>query len=98
MAERSEPGNWRPGDTTSLVVSKGPEPVTIPDVAGMTIRQAVEKLESLGFTVDPGIADSPIIFSDNTTWDVYTVKSTDPGIGTTQPKGSTIKLKPVLRL
>jgi serine/threonine-protein kinase len=44
-------GVIRPGGSVSLVVSKGPELVAVPTVAGLTIAAAQAALEDLGFTV-----------------------------------------------
>jgi eukaryotic-like serine/threonine-protein kinase len=42
----------RPGDTLTLVVSRGPELVMIPDLVGETISDAKDILEGLGFEVE----------------------------------------------
>ena len=42
----------RPGDTLTLIVSRGPELVTIPDLVGETIADARDILEGLGFEVE----------------------------------------------
>lgn len=47
--ERSEPGNWRPGDTMALVVSLGPQLFEVPDVKGMTRDEAAQTLRDAGF-------------------------------------------------
>ncbi|MDQ1122532.1 Stk1 family PASTA domain-containing Ser/Thr kinase [Microbacterium trichothecenolyticum] len=89
-------GNWRPGDTVPLRVSIGPKPVEIPgNVVGMTIREAVNTLENLGFEVNAGIDDGtlPLGFKY---WDIYKVRATNPKAGTTAPQGSTITLTPTL--
>ncbi|MFV0372997.1 Stk1 family PASTA domain-containing Ser/Thr kinase, partial [Microbacterium sp.] len=44
MLDRDGGGSFRPDDTVTLVVSKGPEPIAIPDVIGWTIRDAVAEL------------------------------------------------------
>jgi serine/threonine-protein kinase len=95
IAPRAGGGAWHVGDTVTLIVSQGQQPVEIPkNIIGKTIRKAVDALHRLGFKVDPGIADTPIIFSDKTAWDVYTVGSTDPPAGTSAPKGSTVTISP----
>ncbi|MBF1675411.1 MAG: PASTA domain-containing protein, partial [Scardovia wiggsiae] len=38
-------------DTVTVVVSKGPETVTVPDVTGMDFTRARSVLEDMGFTV-----------------------------------------------
>ncbi|MCT9819889.1 Stk1 family PASTA domain-containing Ser/Thr kinase [Microbacterium sp. W1N] len=85
----------RKGDTVTLVVSDGPEPVKVPDVTGDSIRSAVRELEALGFEVNAGIDDGdlPLGFKY---WDVYNVRSTNPKAGAMAPKGSTITLTPGL--
>ena len=42
----------RPGDTLTLIVSRGPELVMIPDLVGETIADAKDILEGLGFEVE----------------------------------------------
>lgn len=81
-------GTIRPGDSVSLVVSKGPELIAIPEVAGMTIAAARELLEGLGFTVSVE-TDIP-----ERLWGQSWAKagSTNPTAGTDSPKGSTITL------
>ncbi|MGH1551083.1 Stk1 family PASTA domain-containing Ser/Thr kinase [Leifsonia poae] len=73
----------RPGDTLLLETSKGPEPVTVPDVVGKTWAEAKKTLTDAGFTLDynkfadlgPGLA---------------VVSKISPAAGTQQPKGSKI--------
>ncbi len=73
-----------PGDTFDLIVSKGPAPVVIPDVAGEFRDDAVEQLEALGLRVNYNPIFGP--FSG------ATVTSTDPAIGLTVRKGSSVTL------
>jgi eukaryotic-like serine/threonine-protein kinase len=42
----------RRGDTVSVAVSRGPEPVAVPNVRGMRAGDAVAELEALGFEVE----------------------------------------------
>ncbi|MDR3053632.1 MAG: PASTA domain-containing protein, partial [Coriobacteriales bacterium] len=44
-------GAGKSGDTIALVVSKGPEPVSVPDVSGYSYENAKSTLESYGFEV-----------------------------------------------
>lgn len=85
-------GTIRPGDSVSLVVSKGPELIAIPDVTDMTIAAARDALEELGFdvTVDTDIPER--------LWGQSWAKagSTDPSSGTEAPKGSTVTLRGAL--
>ncbi|SER92094.1 serine/threonine protein kinase [Pedococcus cremeus] len=71
------------GDKVTLVVSKGPEMVKVPDVQGKQIDEAQKILEAAGFKVK---VDSFMggIFG--------TVRSQDPGANADAPKGSTVTL------
>jgi serine/threonine-protein kinase len=40
------------GDTVTLIISKGPDLVAVPDVVGMSLDEAVETLEAAGFSVN----------------------------------------------
>ncbi|MEV0437472.1 Stk1 family PASTA domain-containing Ser/Thr kinase [Streptomyces spectabilis] len=73
------------GDTVTLTLSKGPEMVEVPDVEGMSVDEATDKLEAAGFDVekDRGLLG---IFGD-------TVKDQSVDPGETAPKGSTITIK-----
>lgn len=71
------------GDEVTVVVSKGPEMVTVPNVVDMKSRAAKSKLEALGFTVKfdrffGGVFD--------------TVRGQNPKAGSSVRKGSTITL------
>lgn len=72
------------GDEIELVVSKGPELVTVPSVRYSSTDSAVEKLEGLGFKVKKERAS--IYLSGSVAWD------TDPGAGKRVRKGSTVVL------
>ncbi|TWH01332.1 serine/threonine-protein kinase [Nocardioides sp. J9] len=72
------------GDEVELVVSKGPELVTVPSVRYSSTSSAVEKLEDLGFKVKKERAS--IYLSGQVAWD------TEPGSGARVRKGSTIIL------
>lgn len=73
----------RPGDTLLLETSKGPEPVTVPDVVGKNWADAKKALTDAGFQLKySAIADvAPSAF---------VVSKISPGANTKQPKGSTI--------
>jgi serine/threonine-protein kinase len=77
-----------PGDTVSLIVSKGPELITVPDLTGKSIAAGRDALVALGFDVNV-ISDIPAKHWSQS-W--TTVVRTDPASGTTAPKGSTIDL------
>ncbi|OII35128.1 hypothetical protein BIU98_04160 [Curtobacterium sp. MMLR14_010] len=79
------------GTAVDLVVSKGPTPITLPDVHGATINQATSTLEALGLKVSyPDCTNVLCGFYD---WkSLLPVRSTDPGGGATVHKGDTIAL------
>ena len=84
IAQREGGGDWQPGDSVTLAVSKGPEPVEVPDVVGDSVSDAVDQLEDQGFTV-AGLDGVLPIF-----WDIYRVTGTSPGPGGLAVPGSTI--------
>ncbi|MFE6160239.1 Stk1 family PASTA domain-containing Ser/Thr kinase [Streptomyces sp. NPDC056486] len=73
------------GDTVTLTLSKGPEMIEVPDVEGMSVDDATQKLEDAGFDVDEdrGLLG---IFGDK-------VESQSVEGGDNAPKGSTITIK-----
>ncbi len=82
-------GPVRPNDTILLTVSRGPEPVVVPNVVGMPWAQGKQVLLDLGFKLSYNpIADSELFAP------VIKVASTDPAAGETVPKYSTIELNP----
>ncbi len=58
----------QPGETVTIVVSKGPPEFPMPNVVGMERDAAVEKLRSLGLLVDvavvPGHSGSQVVFQE----------------------------------
>lgn len=72
------------GETVDLVVSKGPELITVPAVRLNSTDDAVEKLEALGFTVKKERAT--IYINGQVAW------ATNPASGEKARKGSTIIL------
>lgn len=75
-----------PGDVVTLQTSRGPAPVDVPNIVGMTWSAAKAKLDELGIGYDynHGADLAP---------ELVTVKSTDPGAGTTIHRGDTITVK-----
>lgn len=78
-------GKLRWGGVVNLIVSKGPEPVSVPDVAGLTVKRAKRLLTDAGFTVALTSA-----FSD--TVDEGKVISSNPSEGSSAPEGSAVEL------
>ena len=75
------------GDLITLVVSKGPELITIPQVKGHTTGAAKAELEALGFKVK--VKKSFLYVGAG-----YVV-GVSPGEGAAVPKGSTVELSVV---
>jgi serine/threonine-protein kinase len=76
------PGTSVPRDTAvPLVVSKGPAPIVVPSVNGMTGTAAAAALQSAGFGVS-GIEGSPSGL----------VLATDPPAGESHPRGSPVRI------
>lgn len=89
--EQQAEGPLHQGDTVNLIVSKGPPPITIPDVRGKTIDAATSQLQGLGFRVSyPRCTAFTCAFYD---WEAsLPVTATDPEAGLTATKGATITL------
>ena len=72
------------GAAVSLVVSKGPPPVTVPNVVGSNRADAVAELRALGLT--------PVVQNQLPVVVIGRVYSQDPGPGTVVPRGTTITI------
>ncbi|MBS1697215.1 MAG: Stk1 family PASTA domain-containing Ser/Thr kinase [Actinobacteria bacterium] len=83
--DRPEPGNWRPGDTITLNVSKGPEPITVPNVVGANLADAMKTLSDAGLNPQTSVPEIA--------WSLFQVTSTDPKAGDSVDKNSTIRVK-----
>ncbi|MGB8649547.1 MAG: PASTA domain-containing protein, partial [Mycobacteriales bacterium] len=84
---RSDPGpgqRLKPGTAVRLVLSKGKQPVAVPDVTGKKQDEATKALRGLGFVVTVQQA-----FSDTVPKDVVIAQSPSSG---TADKGSTVTL------
>ncbi|MFZ7087753.1 Stk1 family PASTA domain-containing Ser/Thr kinase [Curtobacterium sp. RRHDQ10] len=79
------------GSQVQLVVSRGPAPITLPDVSGKTIDQAASTLEGLGLKVTyPDCTNILCSFYD---WKAsLPVSGTDPAPNSTVHKGDTVTL------
>ena len=74
----------RIGSAVTVVVSRGPAPVTVPDVVAMDRDSAISRLESLGLRV--AVRNQlPLVV-------VGRVYSQDPAPGTVIPRGSTVTI------
>jgi serine/threonine-protein kinase len=76
-------GTLYQGDKVTLVVSKGPVMVKVPDVSGKQADEAEQILKAAGFVVK----------RENALGGIFgTVHHTDPAGGTEAPKGSTVTM------
>jgi serine/threonine-protein kinase len=76
-------GTLYKGDKVTLVVSKGPVMVTVPDVSGKQADVAEQILRAAGFDVK----------RENALGGIFgTVHHTNPAAGTQAPKGSTVTM------
>ena len=82
VSQSPDSGTGQRDDVISLVVSKGPVMVEVPNVVGMGQEAATERLQAAGFTVTVRHASLYV--------GVHYVVSTDPSRGTKAPKGSPI--------
>ncbi len=87
IADRDGGGSFRPGDTVTLVVSKGPQLFAIPNVLGMTRDEAKKALDNAGFK-----------FAYSGLWDAWPdnftkVAGQDPAGNAMRPKGTTVTLQ-----
>ena len=73
------------GNTVALAVSKGPAPVTIPDVTNQNVEDATRQLQGLGLTVQTTQAQNDQVPKG-------TVISESPGPGTGVANGATVTL------
>jgi eukaryotic-like serine/threonine-protein kinase len=82
VSQSPDSGSGQKGDVISLVVSKGPVMVEVPDVVRMGLADAEDRLTSAGFKIE--VRHSSVYIG------VQYVVSTDPGGGSMAPKGSTV--------
>jgi len=83
ISQTPEAGQVFRGDKVSFVVSKGPELVKVPDVRGVGVTKATERLQEAGFKVK---RSQMVSGGFGLAW------GTDPRGGTMAPKGSTVTL------
>ncbi len=81
------PGTWLSrGTGVKLVVSTGPLPVPVPQVAGRPVEETKLLLAEKGFVVGPAVTQHDEKVPPNA------VINTDPAVGAGAPPGSTVKL------
>ena len=87
----SSEGPVRPGSTLTLIISRGPDLVTVPDVAGRNIAEGVAILREAGFSVDVRT-----VIPENA-WDneLAQIANTEPGGGSQALRNSEIIVRGV---
>ena len=86
VVDRAEEGNWRPGDTVQLIVSKGAELFPVPDVVGMTLGEAKQALRA----ADRGFVASYAAWGDLPGFaELARVTAQEPD---SLPRGGTVRL------
>jgi serine/threonine-protein kinase len=83
VSQNPSQGTLLRGDTVTLVVSKGPVLVAVPDVVGKQRQDARRILEAAGFKV---------VVTNVLGGFFNTVRASDPPAGASVPKGSTVTL------
>lgn len=81
VSQDPKSGSLAKGETITLTVSKGPEMVAVPGVSGLSASDAKKALQDAGFKVT-----IEKHFFGKTVW------GTNPGAGSSEPKGSTVVL------
>ncbi|WP_370074584.1 Stk1 family PASTA domain-containing Ser/Thr kinase [Nocardioides sp.] len=84
IAQNPQGGTLFRGETVTLVVSLGPDLVTVPSVRAQGVESARQELEALGFVVETREASGYL--------GLGYVFSQDPAAGERLPRGSTITL------
>lgn len=83
------------GDTINVVVSKGPEMVTVPDVSGKTLTAAQAALQAAGLSGTSNYPQQNVPLTNTSYWDVVKVTSTNPAAGSQVQKGSSVTMNGV---
>jgi serine/threonine-protein kinase len=84
VSQSPDKGTLHRGDPVTLVVSKGPVMVQVPDVVDQPDVAAEKALTDLGLTVDKQYPFGDLFEKK--------VRAQDPGAGTSVPKGTTVHL------
>lgn len=85
----------RPGDGVEVVISKGPDVVTVPSVTGLTVEAASAALSAAGLVIQDNIATNtnlPVDLLRQT----MTVVSQNPSAGQVVKRGSTVAVTATL--
>lgn len=86
ISQNPSSGQLPPGSSVTLVVSSGPQLVSVPDVRARTTADAQDILQKAGFTVQVVVVDPDAIIH------LGRVQRTDPAQNSQAPKGSTISI------
>lgn len=83
------------GDPIAVVVSKGPEMVTVPDVSGKTLNEARDALRAAGLDGTSSIPDQSIPVFGGRYWDQIKVSGTNPAAGSQVRKGASVAMQTI---
>lgn len=88
VAETNPPSGRevKEGSTVVVRLAGGPSSTLVPDMVNMSVEQATTALTDAGFKV------GTVVEANEPGYKEKTVIRSDPGMGTTQPKGTTINL------
>tara|TARA_R100001132_G_scaffold523_1_gene726 strand:+ start:142 stop:2103 length:1962 start_codon:yes stop_codon:yes gene_type:complete len=89
----SSDGPRQPGDIVGLEISRGPEPVLIPDVVGSAWLDAKATLERAGLVIEYWNTQSRLIAESSDFAEIATVTQIDPDAGKTVDKWSTVRVR-----
>ncbi|MDO8899387.1 MAG: PASTA domain-containing protein, partial [Bacteroidales bacterium] len=87
--EATADGPLRPGQTVTIIVSRGPDLVTVPNVTGETIENGIQILRDAGFRVNSDDVRT-VIPQDRWGQGFARIARTDPAGGQQTIRGSTI--------
>lgn len=86
ISQSPSSGQLPPGSAVDLVVSSGPQQLSVPDVRARTTADAQDILQKAGFTVQVVMVDPSAVIH------LGRVQRTDPGHGDQAAKGSTVTI------
>ena len=85
IADKADGTPWRPGEAVTLVVSSGPPLFPVPNVVGLSLKDAKDKLAAAGFTPQYNPLWEPFAL-------IATVVAQDPEKDAQRVKGSKVSL------
>ena len=90
--EATADGPLRPGQTVTIIVSRGPDFVTVPNVVGKTIEEGIQLLRDAGFRVNDDDVRT-VIPQDRWGQGFARIASTDPAGGQQAIRGTRVVVR-----